>query len=443
MSFKLFFRTIMFSGVITIVTIVFLVFFIQEKTSKLEKIKKRKVQSLLLSYELRQSSDDLTRLARTYVVTKNNDYEKMYWDIIRIRNGDSPRPLNYNRIYWDFIIDYKNKPIDKGDKISLLELMGKTGFTTKEFKLLEEAKNNSDELIKLETIAMNAIKGLYINEEGKYEIEKEPNQEMAIKLLHSKKYHEEKAKIMKPINKFMQILETRTNQEVKNALDIVKTYANILIIVLIVITIFYIGLFYINRNKTKNLTLFKNELLEFFKYINNESEFKGTINIDEKGEIAEMLKVINSNIIKIKDNIDKDKKALSNFSEVLTSVNLGELSKRVTIESSNVQINVLKNLINDMLNMLQSVLGKDLNNILAVLDSFANSKFDKKVINPEGEIELVINQLGNTIDQLVTDVKFVINTVENGDFENRLSTQNLDGDIKDINSGLNTVISSI
>lgn len=47
----------------------------------------RRYQSYLLADELRQSSDDLTRLARTYVVTQNPLYEKMYWSILDIRNG--------------------------------------------------------------------------------------------------------------------------------------------------------------------------------------------------------------------------------------------------------------------------------------------------------------------------------------------------------------------
>ena len=43
--------------------------------------------SYLLADELRQSSDDLTRLARTYVVTGDPAYETQYMDILAIRNG--------------------------------------------------------------------------------------------------------------------------------------------------------------------------------------------------------------------------------------------------------------------------------------------------------------------------------------------------------------------
>src|SRR5437868_7575801 len=58
--------------------------------------------SYLLADELRQSSDDLTRLARTYVVSGDPRWERQYQEVIDIRNGRMPRPALYHRIYWDF-----------------------------------------------------------------------------------------------------------------------------------------------------------------------------------------------------------------------------------------------------------------------------------------------------------------------------------------------------
>jgi methyl-accepting chemotaxis protein len=57
--------------------------------------------SYLLADELRQSSDDLTRLGRTYVATGDVSYKNQYLEILAIRNGEKPRPQAYNRIYWD------------------------------------------------------------------------------------------------------------------------------------------------------------------------------------------------------------------------------------------------------------------------------------------------------------------------------------------------------
>ena len=77
-------------------------------------------ESLRLASELRTSSDELTRLARTYVVTGDADYEKQYWHVLDVRNGKQPRP--------------------DGRTVPLRTLMQQQGFTDEEFAKLQEAE---------------------------------------------------------------------------------------------------------------------------------------------------------------------------------------------------------------------------------------------------------------------------------------------------------------
>src|SRR5690606_9107187 len=98
--------------------------------------------------------DDLTRLARTYVVSGDERYEQQYQAILDIRNGTKPRPQNYERIYWDFVAAGETKLRPDGETIALEELMKQAGFTEAEFAKLQEAQANSDGLVKTETIAM-------------------------------------------------------------------------------------------------------------------------------------------------------------------------------------------------------------------------------------------------------------------------------------------------
>ena len=174
-------------------------------------------QSFLLAKELRQSSDDLTRLARTYVVTGDPSYEKQYFDILDIRNGKKPRPQHYERIYWDFVAAGNPKPTPDGPAESLQDQMKKAGFTEQEFAKLREAQANSDDLVKAETIAMNAVKGLYDDGTGKFTKQGEPNPEMARQLTHDAAYHKAKAKIMQPVNEFLVLLDERTTATVAQA----------------------------------------------------------------------------------------------------------------------------------------------------------------------------------------------------------------------------------
>ena len=57
----------------------------------------------LLADELRQSSDDLTRMARLYAITGVLRYREHFEEILAIRNGEAPRPSQYNLVYWDLV----------------------------------------------------------------------------------------------------------------------------------------------------------------------------------------------------------------------------------------------------------------------------------------------------------------------------------------------------
>ena len=174
-------------------------------------------KSYLLADELRQSSDDLTRLARTYVSTGDARYEQQYNEILDIRNGRKPRPQDYHRIYWDFVAADGAKPRPDEQAVPLLDLMKQAGFSEAEFAKLKQAQANSDALVRTEVIAMNAVKGLFDDGKGNFTVKKEPDLEMGRKLMHSADYHRFKAEIMKPVDEFFVLLDQRTNGAIAQA----------------------------------------------------------------------------------------------------------------------------------------------------------------------------------------------------------------------------------
>ena len=58
----------------------FLVFRLNALVAQMQTMADVRYQSYQAADELRQSSDELTRLGRTYAVTGNEKYEKMYLD---------------------------------------------------------------------------------------------------------------------------------------------------------------------------------------------------------------------------------------------------------------------------------------------------------------------------------------------------------------------------
>jgi class 3 adenylate cyclase/HAMP domain-containing protein len=187
-------------------------FISRKKANELADAQLQKYHSYQLADELRQSSDDLTRMARTYAVTGNEKYQKFFNRILTIRNGETPRPQDYNDIYWDLVTgDAEQDSAEAGEKISLESRMLSAGFTVQEFALLKDSQNQSDSLVKLENIAMHALKGEFDDGTGSFQIKKTADQPLAIQILHSQQYHEAKARIMKPLRDFTQMVNQRTS----------------------------------------------------------------------------------------------------------------------------------------------------------------------------------------------------------------------------------------
>lgn len=168
-----------------------------------------------LADQLRQSSDDLTRMARTYAITGDPKFEQYFNHILAIREGHAPRPEHYHKVYWDFVIAGDVSLPDRGQAISLLELLKEVNLTEEEVALLETAKRNSDKLVSLENLAFAAVKGIFQDENGNLTVRKKPNKEFAASLLHGNEYHIEKAKIMSPINAFIVKIDKRNQYEIE------------------------------------------------------------------------------------------------------------------------------------------------------------------------------------------------------------------------------------
>ena len=174
----------------------------------------KKYESYLLADELRQSSDDLTRMARVYSVTGDERFKAYFQEILDIRNGVSPRPEHYGGIYWDLFISTGVSPGRSFEPISLKSLMKRMGFTEKEFSYLRQTQIQSDRLVKLEEQAMNAMVGLYKDSSGDYTKKGVPDKNLAQKLLHGHNYHKAKAQIMKPLKVFFDAIDKRTSEEI-------------------------------------------------------------------------------------------------------------------------------------------------------------------------------------------------------------------------------------
>jgi len=218
---------------------------------EVERSQEVRLQSYLLSNELRQSVDDLTRFARSYTVTGDPRYLEYYDGVLGIRDGTKPRPEHYHKIYWDFVAPGGVCDEPMGEAISLTDLMKKAGFTDQEFNKMNEAKNEAEALTKIETNAFLAMKGQYDDITGTSKKQGKPDQPLAIRLLHDNRYHIEKARIMTPIDEFMSMQDYRTKSTLEKITKRGKIYLNVSIGLLVMLSaIVVVSLITINRKVT-------------------------------------------------------------------------------------------------------------------------------------------------------------------------------------------------
>lgn len=173
----------------------------------------RRHVSLALADELRQSSDDLTRLARTYAETGETRFKDCFESVLAIRGGTAARPRSYPGITWDEVSAGGAYPTDVGPAIPLEDLMRGQGFTAAEFEKLAEAKTLSDGLVTLENRAMNAMVGRFDGPQGPGTVSGAPDPALARALLHGAEYHRAKVLIMRPIEEATRLVSARTRRE--------------------------------------------------------------------------------------------------------------------------------------------------------------------------------------------------------------------------------------
>ena len=141
----------------------------------------------------------------------------MYWEILAIRNGKAPRPLHYERIYWDLVAGGIGVEPDRPAPKGLARSHGAARLHAVRARQAPEPEKNSNELVQSETIAFNARKGLFRDSTGQFSIKRAPDLELAQRILHDAKYHEAKAAIMKPVNEFYEQVDARTSHAVNAA----------------------------------------------------------------------------------------------------------------------------------------------------------------------------------------------------------------------------------
>ena len=158
-----------------------------------------------------------------------------------------------------------------------------------------------------------------------------------------------------------------------------------------------------------------NEYLEdFFKYINHEGKQPRALVVKAHDEIGSMAKVFTENVKRTQLGLDKDSLLVREAVQTAKEIERGHFTARITEDSHNPQLQELKNVLNQMLSVLEEKIGKDMNEIQRVFDSYTNLDFTTEIANASGTVEKAANTLGAEIkEMLATSAGFARNlTIE-------------------------------
>lgn len=166
--------------------------------------------SYSLAHELKQSSNDLTKMVRLYIMTGDTKFRQYFYDILDIRNGEKPNPDDRYQLYWDLLNTDGSDHSKSGEEKTLKKRMIEHGFTIEEFNLLVESENKSNTLSDLEIKAIHAMDGLFDDGSGHYNVKGTPNPEIARQIVFGKTYRLMKQEVLAPLRIFFESVDKRT-----------------------------------------------------------------------------------------------------------------------------------------------------------------------------------------------------------------------------------------
>ncbi|EGC9993992.1 methyl-accepting chemotaxis protein, partial [Campylobacter coli] len=208
------------------------------------------------------------------------------------------------------------------------------------------------------------------------------------------------------------------------------------IALIIMISISIILLYFIVSKYLSPLASIQVGLNSFFDFINHKTKNVSTIEIKSNDEFGQISKTINENILATKQGLEQDAKAVKESVETVGVVESGNLTARITANPRNPQLIELKNVLNRLLDVLQTKVGSDMNAIHKIFEEYKSLDFRNKLDNANGSVEVTTNALG---DEIVKMLK------QSSDFANHLASESskLQSAVQNLTSSSNSQAASL
>ncbi|EAI1550599.1 methyl-accepting chemotaxis protein, partial [Campylobacter coli] len=213
-------------------------------------------------------------------------------------------------------------------------------------------------------------------------------------------------------------------------------YIIISVAIIALIAILAVVYFFIRKIIGSRIPLILKSLENFFRFLNHEKIEVQTIEIKANDELGKMGKIINENILATKRGLEQDNQAVKESVQTVSVVEGGNLTARITANPRNPQLIELKNVLNRLLDVLQTKVGSDMNAIHKIFEEYKSLDFRNKLDNANGSVEVTTNALG---DEIVKMLK------QSSDFANHLASESskLQSAVQNLTSSSNSQAASL
>ncbi len=167
------------------------------------------------------------------------------------------------------------------------------------------------------------------------------------------------------------------------------------------------------KNIIKDIMNFQQGILSFFSYLNKEKEDIEYLNTDASDEIADMSLVVNQNIKNTKKAIVQDNLLIDDMTYVAEKISLGHFNQRVEANANNEELNILKDLVNTMVEAISQNIDKS----LVVLQSYEKQDYKQKLLldcSIDGHMKKIflgVNSLGDNLNTISIENQHYIQSI--------------------------------
>lgn len=170
-----------------------------------------------------------------------------------------------------------------------------------------------------------------------------------------------------------------------------------LILLFTIFVIYYL----VQKIVISQLDSFSNGLFEFFDFIMGKSNTAKPIVVESNDEFGQMATKVNVGLEKVQKSIEEQQEFLRIIIDSTEEIKLGNFTVRINKHIEEKNLYALKQVLNEIFETLEKIIGKNLHDIQGVMNNYAQMDFTHTISDASGEMEKITNELTYKISEML------------------------------------------